>query len=220
MDADDRLALMIHACVDEEVRDLTFPDDLIERVTARPSRWVLPSVRFPALAAVLATASLLVAIPVGFNSNLLGEPTVQGPNASPSPKNLGEGRLEVTTAPKGFSVTTDKGPQELTRSRGSSRIWMLKFKRAGVNGGPGGTVTVRVYSGSTSIPKALLDFTGDGSLLRTQELRLPQGQAVILTNMARRTIVWEREPGLVVLVDSENVSLAELIEIAKGVTIK
>jgi hypothetical protein len=220
MDADERLAIMIRACVDEEVRDLAFPDDLIERVTAKSPRWVMPSVRLPALAAVLATASLLIAIPVGFNLHLIGGPTVQGPGVSPSPKNPGDGRIAVTTVPKGFSVTTDKGPQELTRSRGASRTWQLTFKHAGVKGGRGGSITVRVYSGGISISNVLLDYTGDSSLLRTRELRLSQGQAVILTQGAKKTIVWEREPELIVLADAENVSRAELIKIAEGVTIK
>jgi hypothetical protein len=157
---------------------------------------------------------------VGLNLNLAGTPTVQGPNVSPSPRDLGEGRIDVTTSPKGFSVTTDKGPQELIRSRGSSRVWELKFKHAGTNGSRGGSVTIRVYSGGTSIPKALLDYTGDSSLLRTRELHLSHGQAVILAQGVMKTIVWQREPGLVVLVDSENVSRTELIKIAEGVTIK
>jgi hypothetical protein len=219
MDADDRLAIMIRACVDEEVRDLTFPDDLIERVTARSPRWVLPSVRLPALAAVLATASLLVAIPVGFNLDLNGSPKVQGQNVSPRP-DIGKGGIAVATVPKGFSVTTDKGPREVTRSHGSPRTWQLTFKHNGSKEGHGGTVTVRVYSGNTSITKVLRDYTGDSSLRSAHELHFSQGQAVILAKGERKTIVWQREPGLVVLVDTGNVSLAETIKIAKGVTIK
>ncbi|MEO5876422.1 MAG: hypothetical protein ABIS86_22940 [Streptosporangiaceae bacterium] len=230
MIADDRLEILVRACVDEEVRDVVLPDDLIARITApRPRR--RPAFSFPMLLAGLATAGVALVIPVSLT--LGSQPDVQKPPVSaqtPKPADL-KGRIHIGHLPPGAEkIGFGRPPKQVMgfvefppdpRMPGT-RLWQQSYGLGLANDQPR-SVIIRVFSGAATLGDVTRTVTP--YLVETEDLALSRGQAVARTvhptaGYTVQAVVWQPEPGLVIYVSATQLTRAQTVKIAEGVTIR
>jgi len=227
MIADDRLEKLVKACVDEEVRDVALPVDMIARITApRPPRRRMFS--FPVVLAGVATAAVALVVPVALaldRQNDKSTAPIISLTLKPDDLNnrIAAGHLPSGAkdmAGSGRGRFAEQGPDPRSPN---VRVWQRNYG-FGVSGRFPRVVVIRVFSGDTTLSKIIEQYVTP-NLAQTQEVVVPQGQAVAMTSSplpgtTAEAVVWQPRKGLVIYVKATQFSRAETVKIAKGVTIK
>lgn len=227
MIADERLEILIKACVEEDVRDVALPVDLIARITApTPPRRRMFS--FPVVLAGVATAAVALVVPV-----TLALQQRQDKSTSPivvmtlKPDDLNN-RIAVGRLPSGAKDMPGKGRGRFAEQgrdphSPNVRVWQRNYG-LGVSGRSPRAFLIRVFSGDTTLAKITKQYVTT-NLAQTQNVDVPQGEAVAMTispvpGSTTEAVVWQPRKGLVIYVKSYQLTRAQTVNIAKGVTIK
>ncbi|GAA3217033.1 hypothetical protein [Actinocorallia longicatena] len=225
MTTDERLHSLIHATVEAEVRDLSFPADLAERVIANTSgmrRWRRNVPSF--LLAGAAAAAVLAVVPVV--AYLKVDETAQGPLVL-RPSDLGH-RVTPGDLPQGMrmgasAASADGTLPEVKANQPDTRMWSAVYTYRTADVRPK-RVRVWVISGDTDLARTVAAFSLAPSIDATERLPFPVGEAVTVTarssGIYEHRIVWQKAPGLVVMVWARQLPRATAVSIAKGVKIK
>jgi hypothetical protein len=227
MIADDRLEILVKACVDEEVRDVALPVDMIARITApRPPRRRMFS--FPVVLAGVATAAVALVVPVALALERQNDRSTAPIIAMTLKPDDLSNRIEVGHLPSGAKGMPGKGHVRFAEHgpdpRSSNvRVWQRNYN-FGASGRFPRAVLIRVFSGDITLRKITEQYLTP-NLAQTQEVVVSQGQALAhttypLPGYANEAVVWQPREGLVIYVKATQFTRAETVKIAKGVTVK
>ncbi|WP_106402115.1 hypothetical protein [Actinocorallia populi] len=213
MNADDRLVSMIEACVEHEVREVRLPADFAERIIVSTGRRRRPK-RFPIAVgmAVLTTAAAVVAAPVSLQF-LAGPDPAPEATAALRPRAL-EGRVTVTVLPPGTGHSTRvdaPGGVEDGRS-----VWTVAYLREG----PQSYVWIRVISGDVTLEGAAVEHYAPRAPGGREPVPVSRGEARAWSTGGHQNVVFQPEPGLVILVRGRQMSREEAVRIAEGVRVR
>lgn len=229
MNTEDRLVTLIRAGIEEDLRELAAPADLIQRVMARPPqrrpRWRL---HLTVVGAAAATAGAMALI-----SAVLPEPAsrpqqpIANSSAAPTPfdptslLNFGDPpagwpKLNTPQHPRGLQEVTDPGD----RAR-QVRRWSLAYLPPARIKGSRDLLRIEVMTGRVTIASARAGVT----------LNRPEKMSVLPVRMgvaeyASRPrdgtgtgVIWQPRPGMVLVIQSNALPKDQLFKIVRGITI-
>jgi hypothetical protein len=227
MIADEGLQILIKACVDEEVRDVALPADLIARITASPRQRRRRKFSFPVVFAGLATAAVALVVPVTLALQQQDKSTSPIVVMTLKPDDLNN-RISVGHLPDGAKDALGEGSGRFAEQGKEPRlpnvrVWQRNYS-LGASGRFPRAIVIRVFSGDTNLIKIVKQYVTP-NLAQIQEVKMPEGEAAarsisLAPGYTTEAVVWQPRKGVVIYVKSTELTRAETVNIAKGVTIK
>ncbi|WP_344237397.1 hypothetical protein [Actinocorallia libanotica] len=211
MTPEERLAEMIRDCVDHEVLDVTLPAGFAERIAARAHGrrpWRSPRIQWSIGLAALATAAAITA-GAGLPRPPADPPVAAEPAAEP--REL-DGRVRIEEFPQ----AADEGWVQ-SDPREDRQVWTTVRRLEGHRH----PVRVYVFSGDVTLGGIASEYRDTAKAAGWRSVpSASRGEAVTWTEVGRRHVVLQSEPGLVVYVVTADVDLAWSVRIAEGVSVR
>jgi hypothetical protein len=232
MSTEDRLVTLIRAGIDEDLRGLTFPDDLVGRVVARrPRRRTRWRVHF-----AVAGLAGAVAVGVALTYAVLPEPAdrTQRPVAAgtPSPAPFDPTPLlTFGSPPSGWAkLDTPQNPGRLSevtdgRDRAARvRRWRLGYLPPGPARRKGGRdfLWIEVTTGGVSVAsaRAAVTLTGPENM-SVLPVRVGTAEYDVHSHDGGGVrVIWQPRTGIVIVIQSNALPKDQLFAVVRGITVR
>jgi hypothetical protein len=229
MSTEDRLVTLIRAGIEEDLRGVALPADLVQRVVARPPRrrprWRLQLAVVVVAAAVGGAVALTSAV-LPEQADRPRQPVAVGtPSPAPfDPTRLltfgtppdGWAKLDTPQNPGGLREVTDR-----TDQAAQVRRWLLAYVPPGPGRRKGGRdfLRIEVATGRVTIASARAAVTVNGPEKMTV-LPVPVGTAEYDAHAGDGggvRVIWQPRPGMVIVIQSNALPKDQLFAVVRGI---